>query len=44
MPADTMNDMILGFSVILVVLIIYAMTLILRIRQAKRKQRTFQDK
>ena len=44
MPADTMNDMILGFSVILVVLIIYAMTLILRIRQAKRKQHTFQDK
>jgi len=44
MPADTMNDMILGFSVILVVLIIYAMTLILRIRQAKRKQRNFQDK
>ena len=44
MPADTMNDMILGFSVILVVLIIYATTLILRIRQAKHKQRTFQDK
>lgn len=44
MPADTMNDMILGFAVILVVLVIYAATLMLRMRQAKRKQRNFQDK
>ncbi len=39
MPADTMNEMILGFAVILGVLIVYAVTLILRFRQAKNKQR-----
>lgn len=43
MPADTMNEMILGFAVIVGVLILYAVTLMLRTRQAKNKQRTHQD-
>jgi len=35
MNADTLNNMILGFSVILGVLLIYVLSLFFRIRQAK---------
>jgi len=34
MPSDTMNEMILGFVVILGVLVVYTFTLIVRIRKA----------
>ena len=44
MPADTLNEMILGFAVIFAVLITYAVSLMLRTRQAKGKHRTHQDK
>ncbi len=36
MPADTLNDMILGFAVILGVLTLYVLSLILRIAKAKQ--------
>ncbi len=36
MPADTLNDMILGFAVILSVLILYALSLLVRIAKAKK--------
>ncbi len=35
MPADTLTDMILGFSVILGVLLVYVISLILRVRKAR---------
>lgn len=35
MPPDTLNEMILGFSVILGLLLFYVLTLILRYRRAK---------
>ncbi len=35
MPANTLNDMILGFTVILGVLLIYVLTLVIRIRRAR---------
>ena len=34
MPSDTMNEMILGFAVILGVLVVYTITLIIRFRKA----------
>ena len=34
MPANTLNDMILGFAVILGIVLIYAITLIIRFRIA----------
>lgn len=43
MPADTINNMILGFAVILGVLTIYAITLSLRYRSAQKKQRFLRD-
>jgi len=36
MPADTFNDMILGFAVILSVLALYVLSLIIRIAKAKK--------
>ena len=39
MPADTFNDMILGFSVILGVLVLYVLSLFLRFRKARKGQR-----
>jgi hypothetical protein len=38
MPADTLNDMILGFSVILGVLLLYVFSLFLRTRKALGQQ------
>jgi len=38
MPADTFNDMILGFSVILGVLVLYVLSLFLRIQKARKGQ------
>ncbi len=35
MPANTLNDMILGFAVILGVLLIYVLTLVIRTRRAR---------
>jgi hypothetical protein len=35
MPAETLNEMILGFAVILGVLVMYIITLILRTRGAR---------
>ena len=35
MPADTINEMILGFAVILGILLFYILTLIIRTRKAK---------
>jgi hypothetical protein len=37
MPADTMTEMILGFSVIMGVLVVYILTLIARTRRAQAK-------
>lgn len=39
MPAETLNQMILGFAVILGILVIYVVSLIIRLRKAKRKYR-----
>jgi hypothetical protein len=39
MPAETLNQMILGFAVILGILVIYVVSLIIRLRKAKRKSR-----
>ena len=36
MPANTLNDMILGFAVILGLLLIYVITLMIRIHRAKQ--------
>jgi competence protein ComGF len=36
MPANTLNDMILGFSVILGILLIYIITLIIRTQHVKK--------
>ena len=38
MPADTMQEMILGYAVILVVLLTYVLSLTLRIWKAKKHQ------
>jgi len=38
MPVDTMNEMILGFAVILIVLLTYILILALRTRKAKKRQ------
>ena len=37
MPADTLNAMILGFAVILGVLVVYIITLILRMKRARKR-------
>jgi len=37
MPADTMTEMILGFSVIIGVLVVYILTLVARMRRAQNK-------
>lgn len=39
MPADTLNDMILGYSVIFGILIVYILSLIVRTQNTKRKRR-----
>ena len=38
MPANTLNDMILGYAVILGILLIYVITLIVRTRIAKAQR------
>lgn len=38
MPANTLNDMILGYAVILGILLIYILTLIIRTRRARNQQ------
>ncbi len=37
MPANTLTDMILGFSVIIGILFLYILSLTLRFKQEKRK-------
>jgi hypothetical protein len=37
MPANTLNEMILGFSVILGILVLYTLSLLLRIRKSQRQ-------
>jgi len=37
MPVDTMTEMILGFSVIIGVLVVYILTLVARVRRAQAK-------
>ena len=44
MPAETLNEMILGFGVILGILLIYVFSLILRIRKAKIKHEKITNK
>ena len=39
MPANTLNDMILGFAVILGILVIYILTLIIRTHRLKNSKR-----
>ncbi|MFN2303753.1 MAG: hypothetical protein ACK2TV_08485 [Anaerolineales bacterium] len=39
MPAETLNQMIMGFAIILGILAIYVVTLIIRLRQATRRFR-----
>jgi hypothetical protein len=41
--ADTLNEMILGFSVILGVLGVYILTLAARIRRARAKNKSFTE-
>ena len=43
MTADTLTEMILGFSVILGVLFLYALSLFLRIRKARSQRKNTQD-
>jgi hypothetical protein len=38
MPANTLNDMILGYAVILGILLMYILTLIIRTRKARDHQ------
>ena len=42
MPANTMNDMILGYAVILGILLIYVIILFIRIRAAKIQRKNTQ--
>jgi|GEM_PF-1040709 hypothetical protein len=42
MPVDTLNEMILGFAVILGVVLIYVLSLILRTRRAKKQHENSQ--
>ncbi len=44
MPTDTMTEMILGFAVILAVLLVYFLTLIIRIRRAKAHYKNLIEK
>ena len=44
MPSDTMNEMIMGFVVILGVLVVYTFTLIIRIRKALAVLKNKQEK
>lgn len=39
MPANTLNDMILGYAVILGILLIYVITLIIRTHKAKGQKK-----
>jgi len=39
MPADTLNEMILGFAVILGILLIYVVILIIRTKKAKSRSK-----
>ncbi|MDY6845702.1 MAG: hypothetical protein SVP52_01030 [Chloroflexota bacterium] len=41
MPADTMTEMILGFSVIIGVLVVYILVLVARVRRAQAKKDVF---
>jgi hypothetical protein len=44
MPANTLNEMILGYAVILGILLIYVISLIIRTRIAKtQRKNTHQD-
>jgi membrane-bound ClpP family serine protease len=40
MPADTLNEMILGFAVILGILLTYVVILIIRAKKAKSRSKT----
>ncbi len=39
MPANTLNDMILGYALIFGILLLYTLSLILRTQSAKRKNK-----
>jgi hypothetical protein len=44
MPANTLNDMILGFAIILGILLVYGVSLAIRLRRAKqRRENNTQD-
>jgi hypothetical protein len=43
MTLDTMNEMILGFAVILGSLFLYSLTLFLRIRRESAKNKAYQE-
>jgi len=44
MPANTLNDMILGFAIILGILLVYGLSLAIRLRHAKqRRENNTQD-
>ena len=40
MPVDTLNQMMMGFAVILGILVIYAVSLFIRFRQARKKHKS----
>jgi hypothetical protein len=44
MPANTLNDMILGYVVIVGILLIYILTLIIRTRHAKARRENHAQK
>ena len=44
MPANTLNDMILGYAVILIILLVYILTLIIRTRLAKARRQNHAQK
>ena len=41
MPANTLNDMILGYAVILGILLIYILTIIIRTRKARHQRENY---
>lgn len=44
MPADTLQEMILGFVVIIGIIIAYVISLVLRFRKEIARQKRFQNK
>lgn len=44
MPANTMSNMILGFGVIVGILLLYVLSLVVRLRRAKTNRQIFDKK